>query len=143
MCALCPRIIKVRKLERFITQRSIPVWVLPSRIGCFGPGKGYILTDIVEIYPAFTTGSDVHYRMLATMALVTFLLKCCVMTQQEGIMQDDIRLWELICASCQSMAHIAIYVNLLQKPYILNRYIFQITTINLLNERYYCQVMSS
>ena len=28
-----------------------------------------------------------------------------------------VRLWELISASCQSMAHIAIYVNLLQELY--------------------------
>ena len=56
VCALCPRIIKVRKLERFITQRSIPVWVLALRIGCFDPGTGYISTDIVEIYPSYTLG---------------------------------------------------------------------------------------
>ena len=37
-----------------------------------------------------------------------------------------------------------IYVNLLQEPYVLSRYTyFQITTINLLNESYCCQVMSS
>ena len=58
------------------------------RIGRFGPGKGYISTGIAEIYSSSITGSDIHYRMLATMALLTFLLKCCVMTQQEGIMQD-------------------------------------------------------
>ena len=29
-----------------------------------------------------------HYRMLATMVLLTFPLKYCVMIQQEGIMQD-------------------------------------------------------
>ena len=46
--------------------------------------------------------------------------------------------------SCQSMAHIAIHVNLLQEPHVLSRYnYFQIATINLLNESYYCHVMSS
>ena len=61
------------------------------RIGRFGPGRGYISTGIAEIYSSAITvrhWSDIHYRMLATMALLTFLLKCCVMTQQEGIMQD-------------------------------------------------------
>ena len=57
-------------------------------IGRFGPGRGYIATGIAEIYSSSITGSDIHYRMLATMVLLTFLLKCCVMTQQEGIMQD-------------------------------------------------------
>ena len=33
------------------------------------------------------TGPDSHYRMLATMALLTLQWKFCVMTQQEGIMQ--------------------------------------------------------
>ena len=33
----------------------------------------------------------------------------------------------MISASCQSMAHIAIYVNL-QEPYVKSRYTFQITT---------------
>ena len=53
-------------------------------MGCFGPGRGYISTDIAEICSSSTTGSDIHYRMLATMVL----LKCCVMIQQEVIMQD-------------------------------------------------------
>ena len=39
-----------------------------------------------------------------------------------------IRLRELISVSCQSMAHIARYVNLLQEPYVLSRYTFQIAT---------------
>ena len=58
------------------------------RIGRFGPGRGYISTDIAAIFSSSITGSDIHYRMLETMALLTLLLKCCVMTQQEGIMQD-------------------------------------------------------
>ena len=33
-----------------------------------------------------------------------------------------ILLLELISASCRIVAHIAIYVNLLQEPYILSRY---------------------
>ena len=57
------------------------------RIGCFGPGRVYISTGVAEIYSSSTTGSDIHYRMLATMVLLAFLLKCCVMIQQEGIMQ--------------------------------------------------------
>ena len=47
-----------------------------------------------------------------------------------------IRKRELISASCQSMVHIAIYVNLLKAPYVMSQYTyFQITTINLFNER--------
>ena len=49
---------------------------------------GLHFDSIAEIYSSSITGSDIHYWMLATMALLTFLLKCCVMTQQEGIMQD-------------------------------------------------------
>ena len=58
------------------------------RIGRFGPGMGYFSTGIAEIYSSSITGSDFHYRMLATMVLLTFLLKCCVITQQERIVQD-------------------------------------------------------
>ena len=61
------------------------------RIGRFGPGRRYISTGIGEICSSSITGSDIHYRMLATIVLLTFLLKCCVMTQQEGIMQDVYR----------------------------------------------------
>ena len=50
-------------------------------------GRRYISTGIAEIYSSSTIGSDIHNRMLATMVLLTFLLKCCMMTQQEGIMQ--------------------------------------------------------
>ena len=67
---------------------GIDIMTCRIRIGRFGPGRGYISTDIAEIYSPSITGSDIHYRMLATMALLTFLLKCCEMTQQEGIMQD-------------------------------------------------------
>ena len=95
LCALCAlgfkKDGKVRKLERYITLRSIPVWVLTSRhteYECFGPGRGYISIGIAETYSSTTTGSDIHYRMLATMVLLTFLLKCCVMIHQEEILQD-------------------------------------------------------
>ena len=74
---------KVRKLEWYITKHSIPVWVLTSR-----HTEYEYLTGIAEIYSSSTTGSDIHYRMLATMVLLTFLLKCCMMIQQERIMQD-------------------------------------------------------
>ena len=57
-------------------------------IGRSGPGRGYISTGIAEIYSSSTTGPDIHYRMLVTMVLLTFLLECCVMIQKEGIMQD-------------------------------------------------------
>ena len=73
-------------------------------IGCFGPGRGYISTGIAEIYSSSITGSDIHYKMLATMVLLTFLLKCCLMTQQERIMQD--------VYTFAGTDHIAIYVNL-------------------------------
>ena len=49
------------------------------------------------------------------MVLLTFLLKCCVMTQQEWIMQDVYTFAGTTSTSCQSMAHIAIYVNLYYK----------------------------
>ena len=84
------------------------------RIGRFGPGRGYISTGIAEIYSSSITGSDIYYRMPATMVLLTFLLKCCDMTQQEGIMQDVYTFAGT--DQCQlSMAHIAIYVNLYTK----------------------------
>ena len=48
------------------------------------------------------------------------------MIQQERIMQDVYTFagTDLISASCQSMAHITIYVNLLQEPYVLSRYTY-------------------
>ena len=60
---------------------GIDITTYRIRIGRFGP---------FEIYSSSITGSDIHYRILATMVLLTFLLKCCVVTQQEGIieMQD-------------------------------------------------------
>ena len=67
---------------------SIDITTYRIRIGRFGPGRGYISTGIAEIYSSSITGSDIHYGMLATMVLLTFLLKCCEMTQQEGIMQN-------------------------------------------------------
>ena len=67
---------------------GIDITTYRIRIGRFGLGRGYISTGIAEIYPSSITGSDIHYRILATMALLTHLLKCCVMTQQEGLMQD-------------------------------------------------------
>ena len=67
---------------------GIDITTYRIRIGRFGSDMGYISTGIAEIYSSSITGSDIHYRMLATMALLTFLLKCCVMTQREGIMQD-------------------------------------------------------
>ena len=67
---------------------GIDITTYQIRIGRFGPGRGYISTGIAEIYSSSITGSDIHYRMLAAMELLTFLLKCCVMIQHEGIMQD-------------------------------------------------------
>ena len=54
----------------------------------FRSRQGYISTGIAKIYSSSITGSDINYKMLATMVLLTFLLKCCMVTQQEGIMQD-------------------------------------------------------
>ena len=96
LCALCTlgfkKDGKVRKLERYITQRLIPVWVLTSRHTEyeqeFRSRQGVHFDRHCWIYSSSTTWSDIHYRMLPTMVLLTFLLKCCVMTQQEGIMQD-------------------------------------------------------
>ena len=61
---------------------------MPNTKRMFRSRQGYISTGIAEIYSSSVTGSDIHNRMLATIMLLTFLLKCCVMTQQEGIMQD-------------------------------------------------------
>ena len=96
LCALCAlgfkKDGKVRKLEWYIaalnSSMSIDITTYRIRIGRFGPGRGYISTGIAEIYSSSIIGSDIHYRMVATMVLLTFLLKCCEMTQQEGIMQD-------------------------------------------------------
>ena len=60
LCGLCALGFKkdgnVRKLERYITQRSITVWVLTStyrmRIWRFGPGRGYISTGIAIHLPS-------------------------------------------------------------------------------------------
>ena len=79
------------------------------RIGRFGPGRGYIWTRIAEIYSSSIIGSDIHYRMLATIVLLTFILKSCVMTQQEGIVQD---VYTFVGTDQCHLAHIAIYVNL-------------------------------
>ena len=67
---------------------GIDITTYQIRIGRFGPGRGYISTGIAEIYSSSITESDIHHSMLATMVLLTFLLKCYVMIQQEGIMQD-------------------------------------------------------
>ena len=97
LCALCAlgfkKDGKVWKLEWYVTQvinssMGTDITTNRIRIGCFGPGRRYISTGIGEICSSSITGSDIHYRMLATIVLLTFLLKCCVMTQQEGIMQD-------------------------------------------------------
>ena len=89
---------------------GIEITTYRIRIGRFGSGRGYISTGIAEIYSSSISGSDINYKMLATMVLLTFLLKCCVITQQEAIMQD---VYTFVgTASCQSMVHIAIYVNL-------------------------------
>ena len=91
LCALCALGVKkdgkVRKLDRYITQRSIPVRILTSRQTeyeqAFRSRQGVHFDRHAEIYSSSTTGSDIHHRILATMVLLTFLLKCCVMIQQE------------------------------------------------------------
>ena len=84
---------------------GIDITTYRIRIGRFGPGRWYILTGIAEIYSSSIIGSDINYKMLATMVLLTFLLKSAG--------SDNAKcLWELTSASCQSMVHIAIYVNL-------------------------------
>ena len=64
---------------------GIDITTYRIRTGRFGPGRGYISTGIAT---SSITGSDINYKMLATMVLLTFLLKCYVITQQEAIMQD-------------------------------------------------------
>ena len=93
---MCPRIYNGRKsTEAWMVHNTAlnfsmgtDITTYRIRIWRFGPGRGYVSTGIAEICSSSITGSDIHYRMLATMVLLTFLLKCCVMTQQEGIMQD-------------------------------------------------------
>ena len=88
LCALCAlgfkKEGKVRKHERYITQLNssmvIDITTCRIRIGRFGQGRRYISTDIAEIYSSAITVSDIHYRMLAIMVLLTFPLKCCVIT---------------------------------------------------------------
>ena len=89
---------------------GIDITTYRIRIGRFGPVRVYISTVIAEIYSSSNTGSDINYKMLSTMVLLTFLLKCCVITQQEAIMQDVYTF--VASASCQSMVNIAVYVNL-------------------------------
>ena len=91
---------------------GIDITTYRIRIGRFDSGRGYISAGIAEIYSSSITGSDINYKMLATMVLLTFLLKCCVITQQEAIMQDVYTFVGTDSASCQRMVHIAIYVNL-------------------------------
>ena len=92
LCALCAlgfkKDGKVRTLERYTTQRSFPVWVLTSWQTEYEYDVSVHLTGTAEIYSSTITKSDIHYRMLSTIVLLIFPLKCCVMTQQEGIMRD-------------------------------------------------------
>ena len=64
---------------------GIVITIYRIRIGRFGPGRGYISTGIAEICSSSTTGSDIHYRMLATMIMILlrFVLKCCVMISRK------------------------------------------------------------
>ena len=97
LCALCALGFKKRRKSKeartvlnttLSSSMGIDITIYRIRIGHFGPGRRYISKGIAEIYSSSITGSDIHYRMIATMVLLTFPLKCCVMTQQEGIMQD-------------------------------------------------------
>ena len=113
LCSLCAlgfkKDGKVRKHNTALNSSlGTDITTYRIRIGRFGPGKGYISTGIAEIYLSSITGSDIHYRMLATMVLLTFLLKCRVITQQERIMQDVYTFAGT--DQCQSMAHICIHV---------------------------------
>ena len=49
---------------------GIDITTYRIRIGRFGPGKGYISKGIAEIYSSSIIGSDIHYRMLATMCFI-------------------------------------------------------------------------
>ena len=88
VCTIFPRILKGRKRTEAWTVHNtvlnssmgIDITTYRIRIGHFGPGRRYISTGIAEIYSSSITRSDIHYSMLATMVLLTFLLKCCVMT---------------------------------------------------------------
>ena len=57
------------------------------RIGRFGPGRGYVSTGIAENYSSSITGSDIYYRMLATVGVINIPIEM-LMIQQEGIMQN-------------------------------------------------------
>ena len=117
---------------------DIDITTYRIRIGRFGPGRVYISTRIAETYSSSNTGSDINYKMLSTMVLLTFLLKCCVITQQEAIMQDVYTF--VASASCQSMVHIAVYVNL----YTRIRAVRPSTCTafgHLIRAPYYCQTL--
>ena len=98
LCALCAigfkKDGKVRQLERYITQRSIPVWVMTLRPTEYEhnvsvqTGGTFRQALLKSVHLPSLGRISIEYRMLATMTLLTNLLKCCVMTQQEGIMQD-------------------------------------------------------
>ena len=61
------------------SNKGIDITTYRIRIGSFGPSRN-ISTGIAEIYSFSITESDIHFRMLGTMVLWIFLLKCCVMT---------------------------------------------------------------
>ena len=66
---------KVQKLEQYITERSIPVWILTSRHTEYEKGISvqaggtFRQGCIAEIYSSSITGSDIHSRMLATIPI--------------------------------------------------------------------------
>ena len=84
----------LKRTEKYVhntalnSSMGIDITTYRIRMGRFGPARGYISTGIADICSSSITWSEIHYRMLATMMLLTFFLKCCLMTLQEGIMQD-------------------------------------------------------
>ena len=83
---------------------GIDITTYRIRIGPFGPG-------IAEIYSSSITVSDIHYRMLVTMVSLTSYWNASWRLSRKGSCKMFVCLWELTSASCQSMAHIAIYIN--------------------------------
>ena len=107
LCALCALGFKKdgeeRKLERYISSMGIDITTYRIRIGRFGPGRGYISTGIAEIYSSSITGSDIHY------GVINIPIE---MLRDDSAGRDNARCLYVCSASCQSMAHVAIYVNL-------------------------------
>ncbi len=53
---------------------NLDVVTYRARIGLFGPGRGFKGRSNMNKYNPTTTGSDIHYRMLAVCVMILFVL---------------------------------------------------------------------